>query len=397
MNKLVESAGALVTALTLVLSLPFGKHPVANKLFVSGRIDGYETLIGCKLPGLINYIACREGAAVKRGQVLVELEAADTRAQLKQAQAQAEAALASAGSYRDLETSIEQQIDEAKQSKQQSSEESSGTITQAQHTQEALQRDVEAAKADVAAAESEAKLAKLTASRYTSLAVAGAVSQETADNAETVSRSRADVLESKRQALQSARQRLSAAIGATKTAMASRLTPEQRAKKVAQLESQLRQTKQLEIAAVATAKQADAKQEELRATLSYLTIRSPIDGLVTARSAEPGAYVAAGQTILTLIDPKNIFLRAFIADADIGRVRIGQAASIYLDSDPKRPIAGHVIEIDPEASFTPENIYFKKDRVKQVFGAKIAVDDPAGYAKIGMPADAEIHLDSPKK
>jgi HlyD family secretion protein len=67
---------------------------------------------------------------------------------------------------------------------------------------------------------------------------------------------------------------------------------------------------------------------------------------------------------------------------------------VFLDSSPKKAWPGKVIEIDPMGSFTPENIYFKDDRVKQVFGIKIAISDPQGFPKPGMPADADIILDS---
>ena len=87
-------------------------------------------------------------------------------------------------------------------------------------------------------------------------------------------------------------------------------------------------------------------------------------------------------------------------------MRLGQTAKIFLDSAPKQPLLGKVVSTDPQASFTPENIYFQKDRVKQVVGIRISVENPAGCfnpdqpydsgnlpcAKIGMPADAEILL-----
>jgi HlyD family secretion protein len=100
--------------------------------------------------------------------------------------------------------------------------------------------------------------------------------------------------------------------------------------------------------------------------------------------------VASGRTLLTLLDPATVYLRGFIPQGEIGRVRLGQQARIYLDSDPRRPLAARVAEVDAQASFTPETIYFQRDRVRQVFGLKLAIEDPAGYAKPGMPADAEI-------
>lgn len=93
-------------------------------------------------------------------------------------------------------------------------------------------------------------------------------------------------------------------------------------------------------------------------------------------------------------------------EGDIGKVRVGQQTKIFLDSAPKKPLEGKVISIDPQASFTPENIYFQKDRVRQVVGVRISIENPSGCfqpeqpytdsdlpcAKIGMPGDAEIKL-----
>jgi HlyD family secretion protein len=79
-----------------------------------------------------------------------------------------------------------------------------------------------------------------------------------------------------------------------------------------------------------------------------------------------------------------------VPEGEIGRVRVGQPARVYLDSAPKKPIDAVVIRIDPKASFTPENTYFRDDRVKQVVGVKLQLRGAVGYGKPGMPADGEI-------
>ena len=133
---------------------------------------------------------------------------------------------------------------------------------------------------------------------------------------------------------------------------------------------------------------------------------SPLDGVINARSVEPGAIVSNQTKILTIVDTKNIYLRGFIPEGDIGKVRLGKTTKIFLDSALEKPLNGKVIAIDPQASFTPENIYFQKDRVRQVIGVRIQIENPQGCfnpenpykesdlpcAKIGMPVDAEIKL-----
>jgi HlyD family secretion protein len=91
-----------------------------------------------------------------------------------------------------------------------------------------------------------------------------------------------------------------------------------------------------------------------------------------------------------MLDMTKVYLRGFIPEGQIGKVKLGQAARVYLDSNPTAPLEARVSRIDPEATFTPENTYFRDDRVKQVVGVKLQLTSGFGYAKPGMPADGEI-------
>jgi HlyD family secretion protein len=108
------------------------------------------------------------------------------------------------------------------------------------------------------------------------------------------------------------------------------------------------------------------------------------------RTAEPGEVIQAGTPIITLLDLTKVYLRGFIPEGNIGRVKIGQAARVYLDSAPNKPVDAYVLRVDPQATFTPENTYFQDDRVKQVVGVKLELKDAIGFAKPGMPADGEV-------
>lgn len=130
--------------------------------------------------------------------------------------------------------------------------------------------------------------------------------------------------------------------------------------------------------------------EEAEASRADLSVRAPFEGTVATRAAEPGEVLAPGTPIVTIVNLGDVYMRGFIPEGDIGRVKIGQAARVYLDSSPSTPIDAEVIRIDPQASFTPENTYFRDDRVKQVFGVKLRVKGAEGFAKPGMPADGQI-------
>jgi HlyD family secretion protein len=139
-----------------------------------------------------------------------------------------------------------------------------------------------------------------------------------------------------------------------------------------------------------------AQLEEARADRQDLRVVAPFAGTVATRTAEPGEVVTAGTPIITLIDLEQVYLRAFVPEGQIGLVRVGQPARVYLDSAPTEPIEASVSRVDPQATFTPENTYFREERVKQVVGVKLQLRGAFGYAKPGMPADGEILVEGPE-
>jgi membrane fusion protein YbhG len=141
----------------------------------------------------------------------------------------------------------------------------------------------------------------------------------------------------------------------------------------------------------------EAQVAEARAALALASKRagemrldSPVDGVVLRKNLEAGETANPGVAILTLMDPRDMWLRAYVPETDVGRVKVGQAATITVDAYPGRAFAGRISEIASDAEFTPKNVQTKKERVNLVFRIKIAVDNPDGTLKPGMPADAEI-------
>ena len=158
----------------------------------------------------------------------------------------------------------------------------------------------------------------------------------------------------------------------------------------------LRQVDELkeQIASATADVEADrAALRKIEADLNDLTITAPIAGTILTRSAEPGRVIQPGQTILTMVDLTKLYLRGFVPEGAIGKVKVGQQAQVYLDSNPTQAIPADVIRVDPQAMFTPENTYFKDDRVKQVLGLKLGLRGGYGFAKPGMPADGRIQVE----
>src|SRR5256886_2922691 len=133
---------------------------------------------------------------------------------------------------------------------------------------------------------------------------------------------------------------------------------------------------------------SDVCSSDLR--LADTRLVSPLTGLVLRKAMEVGETATPGAPILTLMDPNDLWLRAYVSETDLGRIRLGQAATLSVDAFPGRRFAGVIREIASEAEFTPKNVQTKKERVNLVYRVKIAVANAGGALKPGMPADAQI-------
>ena len=124
--------------------------------------------------------------------------------------------------------------------------------------------------------------------------------------------------------------------------------------------------------------------------LKEMTIFSPLEGVVLRKNLEVGELASPGVPILTLMKPSDIWVRAYVPEEEVGRIKVGSKALVAVDAYPARRFPGRITEIASEAEFTPRNVQTKKERVHLVFRIKIAVDNPEGILKPGMPADADI-------
>jgi HlyD family secretion protein len=140
--------------------------------------------------------------------------------------------------------------------------------------------------------------------------------------------------------------------------------------------------------------QADADLGLSRVNLDYTTLRAPSAGVITVREAELGEVVIPGTPVVTLADLDHIWLRAYIAETDLGRIRWGQEATITTDTYPNKQYRGRISFISSSAEFTPKSVQTYKERVTLVYRIKIDIDNPNYELKPGMPADAHIDLAS---
>lgn len=129
-----------------------------------------------------------------------------------------------------------------------------------------------------------------------------------------------------------------------------------------------------------------------RILLGYTVLRAPFAGVILVRQAELGEVMLPGTPVVTLADLDHVWLRAYVRETDLGRIRWGQAAAIRTDTYPDRRYAGRISFISSKAEFTPKSVETHAERVTLVYRIRIDVENPAHELKPGMPADATIVL-----
>ena len=147
--------------------------------------------------------------------------------------------------------------------------------------------------------------------------------------------------------------------------------------------------------AKANIRNANENLELAKIMLGYTTLRAPFSGVILTRQTELGEVMQPGTPVVTLADLDHVWLRAYVAETDLGRIRWGQAATVHTDTYPDRAYPGQISFISSEAEFTPKSVETHKERVTLVYRIKIDVENPRHELKPGMPADATIHLGSP--
>jgi HlyD family secretion protein len=142
--------------------------------------------------------------------------------------------------------------------------------------------------------------------------------------------------------------------------------------------------------------QANATLGLSRVNIDYTVLRAPSAGVITVRQAELGEVVSPGGPVVTLADLDHIWLRAYVAETDLGSIHWGQDATVTTDTYPGKQYHGRISFISSTAEFTPKSVQTFKERVTLVYRIKIDIDNPNHELKPGMPADAHIVLAAAK-
>jgi HlyD family secretion protein len=360
-----------------------------DRILISGNIELTEVNIGFKTAGRLIERTVDEGDLVKKGQLIARLDRDQLVAQrdsLAAALASAEDQLAQAETSlawqrETLAADIEQKRGDLAAAEARLAELKNGSrpqeIQEAKAAVDAAQSEFDRAKKDWERAQTLFKNDDISASQYDEFRN----HWESADAALKQARERAALVFAgpRVEQVDAAAAQVERSRGALKMAQANQLELKRREQELATRRAEIERSK-------ANLAQVDA---QLADTLAV----SPVDGVVLVKSADVGEVLAAGATVVTIGDIVHPWLRAYVNETDLGKVKLGSKARITTDSYPGKIYDGRVSFISSEAEFTPKQIQTQEERVKLVYRIKIDVDNPRQELKSNMPADAEIVLD----
>jgi len=364
-------------------------HDTGNRVVVSGNIELTEVNIAFKTAGKLIERNVDEGAAVKKGQVIARLDREQllaqrarevaglesARAQLAQSETAVEWERANLAA--DIEqkradlASIEARLLELKNgARPQEKLDARAAVDSAQSEVERSKRDWE--RAQVLYKNDDISTAQLDQYRNRWESAAAALKQLQEREGLVLAGPRSEQIEAQSAQVQRARATL-------KMAEANSLEMKRREQDL--------MTRHAEIA------RSQAGIAVIDSQLADTIAASPVDGVVLVKSADVGEVLAAGTTVVTVGDIEHPWLRGYINETDLGRVKLGSKARLTTDSYPGKTYDGRVSFIASEAEFTPKQIQTQQERVKLVYRIKIEMDNPQHELKSNMPADAEIVLE----
>jgi HlyD family secretion protein len=369
----------------------FNHRHDASSLRFSGNIEITEAQMSFRIPGRLEERTVEEGDSVKANQTVARLEKSDQTISL----AQAEANFAYTKSIlAELESgSRKEDIDRA-----------AARVMQARQSLTELQNgsrieDIESAKADLNSAKAaeqtaivQLKQAKIDQNRYLSLYKKEGVSKNTLETYQLLFETSENQVKEARARTKAAKQRLELQkIGPR----IEQIHGAEAALKQAEAEYALTKAgprKESIDQARAKVQVAGETVNQAKQQLAYTQLNSPMDAVVLSTSAEAGEYLNPASPVLTLGRVDKPWLRAYIHESDLGRVKLGQQVVVTTDSFPEKTYPGRVSYISSQAEFTPKTVQTFEERVKLMYRIKVMVDNPDNELKPGMPADGLIEF-----
>ncbi len=348
-----------------------------NTLHLSGNIETTTVELSFKLPGRLDQRLVAEGETIHTQQLIAQLDSNELLQEV--ALRQTEVGINSAAVAELLAGSRPEEIARAQANTQQAEARLKELLAGTRR------EEINVANAALAKAKAEVERWQAEYQRHQALYQSGDIpaqqydltktAYETAKSQQQSAEAQLNLLKEGARAEQIEQAR--AALTATKEQLAL-IEHGPRKETIAQAQARLQQSK--ELLGIA------------QTHLSYSQLFSPLTGIVLSQHVEPGEYVTVGTPIVTIGDLSKVWLRAYINETDLARVKVGQTVKITTDSYKDKAYTGYVSFIAEQAEFTPKNIQTTKERVKLVYRIKIDIQNPNLELKPGMPADAQIAL-----
>lgn len=348
-----------------------------NRIPVSGNIEVTDAEVSFKMPGRVSSRAVDEGQLVQMDDLIASLDDAELKAELALRQAELHAAESALAEL--VAGSRPEEIAAAK-----------AAMDQAQAFVDELvagsrEQEIKAAEAKFAATQANVQHLKTDLDRALTLIRSNAISQGELDYKQGLY----DVAVAEQSAASENMQLIKEGPRAEKIAQARAALAQVTAQFDLVLAGPRKETIQQ---ATARTEQAQAGIQLARTNLDNAILKSPLTGIVLSKNTEPGEFVAAGTPVVTVADLENVWLRAYISETDLGRVKIGQVVHVTTDTYPDKQYDGRVSFISSEAEFTPKSVQTSQERVKLVYRIKVDITNIDMQLKPGMPADGIIEI-----
>jgi HlyD family secretion protein len=369
-------AAGLIYAVWEFSHLYFQDKAESGLIYASGRIEGTEVTVGTKVAGRVEKLSVEEGDRVEKGALLAQISSDEIKARWERAQAAISVAQRNLARQTESVQYCDHKVKEAEASLEFLRRQVQEQIAQAE-------AGLGAATAGLVRAEANLDWWQKETRRQEDLYSQGMVSTQSVDSAKSSLRAALAEVDQLRQEKDRAKASL-------RLAQSNRLQIDVKEKERAAALSMRTQTKEAMEGCRMEMRMAEASAKEAQAILDDCQILAPISGTVMTKITEQGEVLAAGRPILTLIDLNDIYLKVYIPQVEVGKIRLGNAARIYFDAYPNSPFGAKVTNINQQAEFTPKNVETRQERVNLVFAVKLTADSPQGLLKPGMPADAVI-------
>jgi HlyD family secretion protein len=349
---------------------------VPGILDVSGRVEGDQAAIGAKVGGRITRLPAREGQTLKADEIIAELSSEQLKAKLEEAEHELHTAQEQVGQAAAQIAVFEREIKTRETAVHLAAKESAARIREAEAA-------LEAARPRLPQAEAERRRAEKDFLRYQELLEKDLIAPQQVDDAKAA-------FHSARAEEEVARKQIAQAEASVKLAQAMAIVAELRSREVEQAKERLREAAAASKAAKARVQSFQARKLQAEADLRETRVLAPFDGTLLRRLVQEGQVVAPGTPLATFVDLAKLYAKVYVAQGELGKLKIGDPARVYTDAFPKRYFEAAVSEVSEQAEFTPRDVHMKDERVNLVFAVKLAIKNPEGVLKPGMPVDARV-------